>query len=432
MVQINDSSVVPPLVSNEFSLSWHHRDRVLQADQLVDASMGSIGPEPGTTYTARVHLNGVLVETVAGIAGGTLENYSYAGDGLMRIDVAAVCNGLESWQAASSPAFNYRGALALSGTLPAAIVGGAYSAGLTATGGNPPYHWTLGAGAPAGLVIDPDAGLITGAATTVGDYAFDVTVEDASLKTATSSQTINVSVGDPFWSDVITLLSFDGPNGSKNILDKTGKIWSVIGDAAISTAQSKFGESSLRLGRYTAGSTTVSTALIQRPGIAADNFGTGSFCIEGWGFIASDAPIGDSPTLISKRFDWTLSGRGWIEIWLSSSGQLEVGLAANHNSWGVRLSSSASIPKGAQWSFALDRSGADVRLFLNGSIVASAVWAASLYSETSDPLRIGADPGSNGLGSNFWPGFLDEIRITRHSRYTANYTPSLVPFPSQG
>lgn len=237
-------------------------------------------------------------------------------------------------------------------------------------------------------------------------------------------------VRDPYWSDVIALLSFDGANGSTAMIDKTGRSWSTVGEAIVSTARSKFGAGSLRLGRYTPGETNVSVALIQRDGSAAENFGSGGFCIEGWGFLAADAPIGNSPTIISKRLNWAVSGRGWIEIWLSSTGMLEVGLAANRDGWGVRISSSVAIPRDVYWSFALDRSGSDIRLFLNGVLVASATWSAPLFSVTTDLLLIGADPGSNGSPAYFWPGYLDEIRITARSRRSENYTPDTAPFPS--
>ncbi len=48
------------------SLSWVHRDRVLQADVLVGHLEASIGPEVGTTYELEVYDNlGVLKSTIA-------------------------------------------------------------------------------------------------------------------------------------------------------------------------------------------------------------------------------------------------------------------------------------------------------------------------------------------------------------------------------
>lgn len=43
-----------PIVAGDLVFSWQHRDRVLQADTLVDATEPSIGPEPGTTYNVEL------------------------------------------------------------------------------------------------------------------------------------------------------------------------------------------------------------------------------------------------------------------------------------------------------------------------------------------------------------------------------------------
>lgn len=52
--------------------TWNHRDRILQADQLISHTEASIGPEPGTTYGMKVYdPDGVLLRTVTGVVGTT-------------------------------------------------------------------------------------------------------------------------------------------------------------------------------------------------------------------------------------------------------------------------------------------------------------------------------------------------------------------------
>lgn len=43
---------------DEYVLSWSHRDRVLQADQMIDCDDVSIGPEPGTVYRVEIRRDG--------------------------------------------------------------------------------------------------------------------------------------------------------------------------------------------------------------------------------------------------------------------------------------------------------------------------------------------------------------------------------------
>jgi hypothetical protein len=52
--------------------TWNHRDRLLQADQLVGHNEADVGPEPGTTYGVKVYdPDGALLRTVTGIVGKT-------------------------------------------------------------------------------------------------------------------------------------------------------------------------------------------------------------------------------------------------------------------------------------------------------------------------------------------------------------------------
>jgi len=73
-------------------------------------------------------------------------------------------------------------------SLPDAVVGAAYSQLLAATGGSPPYTWSLTAGAlPEGLTLDAATGRVSGTATLPANVALSVTVTDSANRTVTRS-----------------------------------------------------------------------------------------------------------------------------------------------------------------------------------------------------------------------------------------------------
>jgi hypothetical protein len=64
--------------------------------------------------------------------------------------------------------------------LPGGPIGSPYQVQLTATGGTPPYTWSIASGAlPAGLTLGPSTGLISGTPTAGGNFAVTIGVKDA-------------------------------------------------------------------------------------------------------------------------------------------------------------------------------------------------------------------------------------------------------------
>ncbi|MGH8053582.1 MAG: phage tail protein [Stenotrophomonas sp.] len=88
----------PVAIEATADVAWAHRDRRAQVDQLVDQTLPSIGPEPGTTYTVRWYLDDVLVNTTPGIT-GTSASYVPAAAGQVRIEVESERDGITSLQA---------------------------------------------------------------------------------------------------------------------------------------------------------------------------------------------------------------------------------------------------------------------------------------------------------------------------------------------
>jgi hypothetical protein len=74
-----------------------------------------------------------------------------------------------------------------------AIIGVAYRQQLTATGGTSPYHWSIAAGSlPAGLVLAPESGEITGIPTRGGVFTILTQAQDSSGRMAPEAFSIEV------------------------------------------------------------------------------------------------------------------------------------------------------------------------------------------------------------------------------------------------
>jgi len=73
--------------------------------------------------------------------------------------------------------------------LPDATAGADYTFTPTVTGGTPPYRYTLN-GAPAGLAIDGDSGVVSGRVLTTGTLEFSIRVTDSNQVLATQSVTL--------------------------------------------------------------------------------------------------------------------------------------------------------------------------------------------------------------------------------------------------
>jgi len=178
----------------------------------------------------------------------------------------------------------------------------------------------------------------------------------------------------------------------------------TVGDAKISTTQSKFGGSSMSFdgsGDYLLGQTTQQTL----------TFGTGNFTVECWVYpVSYMSPVGgivDSGSSVNgNRFSLVLYANG--KIYVDNNTNL--------------LISSTTISTGAWTHVAICRSNGTMTMYFNGTSVGS-VASSTNFSETYN--RIGST--IDGYSFN---GYIDDLRITRGlARYTSNFTAPTSAFP---
>ena len=99
--------------------------------------------------------------------------------------------------------------------LPAGAVNVAYSGTLVASGGTPPYSWSVTTGTlPNGLNLNSSLGVISGTPTLAGTATFTAAVTDSGNRTSTKSLNIAILPVKSFWSGATIPAVVDG--GSDN------------------------------------------------------------------------------------------------------------------------------------------------------------------------------------------------------------------------
>ena len=235
----------------------------------------------------------------------------------------------------------------------------------------------------------------------------------------------SVAATDTNIRDVSLLLHGNGTNGSTTITDSslTPKTVTAVGNAQISTAQSKFGGSSIAFdgtGDYL--TVPVSSDL---------ELGTGNFTIELWFYIAANSTPNSNGTrfaqLIGNVTNVILNG-------------IELNVVGNATTTGLgfefintvagtqyKVSFTGSVSQSTWHHIAVVRNGTTTSIYFNGTSVASGTLGNQAISLVN-PIWIG---GLNVSGFNHWlNGYIDDLRITKGvARYTSNFTPPTLPFP---
>jgi hypothetical protein len=230
---------------------------------------------------------------------------------------------------------------------------------------------------------------------------------------ASSSLTVN---GDTYFNSVSTLLHFDGANNATTFTDtsSTPKAFTAYGNAKISTAQAKFGASSLYLDG--------SNSYISCASSSDFGMGTGDFTFEGWFY-----PTANIDTFGNLMNFGTYATGVLLRIAGASTGGDFLYLANTQLMSSSRLTTT-SIPTNAWTHVALVRSSGTVYVFINGTILAQQSGVTSNLG-TTQPMTIGKDAHiASGTNSDVFVGYIDEIRVTRVARYAAPFTPSAIAF----
>ena len=208
------------------------------------------------------------------------------------------------------------------------------------------------------------------------------------------------------------LLHFGGANGSTSFPDDTGRVWTVSGDAQVSTAWAAIGSGSLVLDGILDHIATANSPDF--------NFGTGPFTMEC--FYKPDLAATNA-ALISK-WDGHTSDRSWI-LFLNA-GSLYFRFSESGSGTLRDVVSPWAPVAGQAYHIAASRDVSGVvRLFINGAVVAQATLPQAINDGTEGVL---VGYGRDLASAYRVNGYIDEVAITKGLCLRAsNFTPPTVP-----
>jgi hypothetical protein len=224
-------------------------------------------------------------------------------------------------------------------------------------------------------------------------------------------------VGDQYYNSCSLLMHFSGSNGSTTFTDNSPvtKSFTVNGNSQISTAQSKFGSSSLYLdgtGDYLSTNSSNDFA-----------FGTGDFTIECWFYssnVGSKGLFQTSDTVGGLKTSYT-SGIILLQGANNVGAGLSGGLCAAVT--GTFLGSTTAVITTNTWyHIALVRYSGTSTIYLNGTSIGS---ASTTGNCSGTYLAIGGYYDTSYL----YQGYMDEVRITKGvARYTGSFVTQSTAF----
>ena len=222
-------------------------------------------------------------------------------------------------------------------------------------------------------------------------YTSTFTPPTAALPTTASS-----TPADPYYGYTSLLLHMDGSSGSTNFVDSGPNALTVtaVGNAQISTTQSKYGGAS--------GSFDGTGDYLTVASNAALAFGTGDFTVEFWMYITS-----------RKAYGYILNTQGGTNALYVSFDAAGNYLRLTNDTTVYAISPTLNL---AQWyHISVVRSNGSSKVYVDG-VGGTAVACGVSFVQTG-PLIGGT------ASANYFQGYIDDLRVTKYARYTSAFAP---------
>jgi hypothetical protein len=204
----------------------------------------------------------------------------------------------------------------------------------------------------------------------------------------------------------VSLLHFE--NG---IVDETGKVWTAINGATISSAQAKIGSSALYLNG--------TNQYLSTPNSTDFDFGSGDFTIDWWEY--RETLSGNNRPVFVRDGSNTS-----YQAYLIGDGDyhgtdISCSFSSGTSSWNIGALSLGTAILNAWTHYAVVRKGTTFYGFQNGVLKHTLTSAASLAASNGNPAI-----GKYASGQNQFSGYIDEFRVSKGiARWTSDFSPSV-------
>jgi hypothetical protein len=192
----------------------------------------------------------------------------------------------------------------------------------------------------------------------------------------------------------------------------------TVGNAQISTTQSKFGGSSMLFD-----GNGDDLKIITNPPLSFSGF-AGDFTIEAWVYPTATGQSNGSYVCAQ-----TTSGSYAPIVILQSSGTYNfvIYMSSTGSSWNLASAVSCGTATANAWNhIAVTRYGTNVYCFMNGILQSTTAVSTTALMTTSANWHIGS---ADLVVNSYLTGYIDDFRITRGiARYTSNFTPPTTAF----
>ena len=217
----------------------------------------------------------------------------------------------------------------------------------------------------------------------------------------------------------------------ESLTDKSQNNFTVTNSSvAVSSAQVKYGTSSL----YFNGASYLSI-----PDSTAFGFGTGDFTIEFWLKLgaAITATSGDASyrSIVNKYSAGSTGTEDAFYVFLNNAAgtmQFNVGFVSNTTASNFAFNiTGVDTSLNSVWNHvAVVRSSGSLKVYFNGTQIGTTQAYSSSINQGTLPLLVGAR--TYAPIDLYFNGYIDDLRITKSARYTANFTPPTAPLSLPG